>query len=333
MAPEGKVMLSFQRVILPVACAGLLATAAQAQVLVIPAGSTPDGDYLRGVGIAAMGMGTYNLYTAQATSINVDTAIRWNEYLAAVFENENRNKSIHREAVIAKRKEDYNAILRRIRENPEEHDLMSGDALNAILDQLNDPKVYPNSYKAIPVTLSVELVRRIPFRLNAAGIEFSMQRLSTKGKGKWPVALRQERFAPERLAYERAVETALGQQVEGKMSVEAVQAVEGRVADLIRKFDQEVAVAKDALYRESKSRLRELQASAQVLKNSWIEQAIGELDRYSGTNVNDLRLYMQKYKLRFSGAATPEERKIFPEIYAALIQQKELLGGAERPEK
>ena len=39
----------------------------------IGAGSTPQGDYLRGVGIAAMGMGIYNEKTAIAKSINLDT--------------------------------------------------------------------------------------------------------------------------------------------------------------------------------------------------------------------------------------------------------------------
>ena len=47
----------------------------------IGAGSTPQGDILRGEGIAAMGFGQFNLATAMATSINTDTAIRWNEYV------------------------------------------------------------------------------------------------------------------------------------------------------------------------------------------------------------------------------------------------------------
>ncbi len=42
----------------------------------IGAGSTPQGDYLRGAGIAAMGMGIYNEKTAIANSINLDTMIR-----------------------------------------------------------------------------------------------------------------------------------------------------------------------------------------------------------------------------------------------------------------
>ena len=36
----------------------------------IGAGSTPAGDYLRGVGLAAWGMGSFNLNTARANEIN-----------------------------------------------------------------------------------------------------------------------------------------------------------------------------------------------------------------------------------------------------------------------
>ena len=52
-----------------------------AQAQYIGAGSTPAGDYLRGVGIAAYGMGIYNERTAVANSINTETFIRWNEYV------------------------------------------------------------------------------------------------------------------------------------------------------------------------------------------------------------------------------------------------------------
>ena len=43
-----------------------------------------------GAGIAAMGMGIYNEKTAIADSINLDTTIRWNEYVAAVVKEQRR---------------------------------------------------------------------------------------------------------------------------------------------------------------------------------------------------------------------------------------------------
>src|SRR3954447_23032426 len=90
-------------------------------------GSTVQGDILRGEGVALYGAGYYNYSTAVATSINVDTTIRWNEYVAAVAKNEQRENAQHRAEIIARNKENYQKILQRIRDSPEERDLERGD--------------------------------------------------------------------------------------------------------------------------------------------------------------------------------------------------------------
>ena len=74
-----KMLTMFRMSLATLAPVALFETKRAAQF--ITAGSTPEGDYLRGVGIADWGMGLYNLNTAQANSINTDTEIRWNEYL------------------------------------------------------------------------------------------------------------------------------------------------------------------------------------------------------------------------------------------------------------
>ena len=42
---------------------------------------TAGGDQARGMGVFAAGAGTYNLNTAQARSINANTAMQWNQYI------------------------------------------------------------------------------------------------------------------------------------------------------------------------------------------------------------------------------------------------------------
>ncbi len=49
---------------------------ARAQFYGIAPGSTYQGDYLRGVGLSSLGMGYFNLLTAEANSINLNTSIR-----------------------------------------------------------------------------------------------------------------------------------------------------------------------------------------------------------------------------------------------------------------
>jgi hypothetical protein len=318
--PGEPVMLRISLGTLVVLC--LAGTASWAQLFVGP-GSTVQGDYLRGVGVAAFGMGVYNKATAEANSINLDTSIRWNEYVSSVLKNENRENALHRQAEIAKREENYNKIERRIRENPEERDVQNGDALNAELDKLLDPKLSSSFFLNSPVPLSVDAIRAIPFKLDAEGVRFSMQRLSPKGKGKWPVALQDARFASERSTYERAFDNALEQQINGKMSLDAIVAVETAVEDLYVKLDRVVKPGEDKLYLEAKRRLNELNDSAKLLKSHKIEGVIGELDKYSGTTVNDLRLFMEKNKLRFGRAENAQERELYPMLYAILKQQRE----------
>ena len=87
---------------------------ALAQMNFIGPGSTAQGDYLRGVGVASFGMGVYNHQTAIANSINAETAMRINEYVYACLVNENRVNAEHREAMAAQDKENYNKIRQRI---------------------------------------------------------------------------------------------------------------------------------------------------------------------------------------------------------------------------
>jgi hypothetical protein len=179
-------------------------------------GSTPQGDYLRGVGIAAMGMGIYNQRTAIANSINLDTMIRWNEYMAAVAKEQKREYVERRMYLSARNKEMNDKIQDRIKNHPEARDVLSGDALTAAMNELMDPQISESSYRGAEVPLSVDMIRRIPFRLGDRGENFSMNRLTLKGKGKWPVAFQDKRFASELKEFEAAVDAALEEAVDGK---------------------------------------------------------------------------------------------------------------------
>ena len=55
-----------------------------AGVLAAGEAATPESAALEGAGHYAMGAGMYNLDTAQARSINAQTAMQWNDYVAQV---------------------------------------------------------------------------------------------------------------------------------------------------------------------------------------------------------------------------------------------------------
>jgi len=302
-----------------------LGSCAQAQYFGGGGGSTIAGDYLRGVGIAAWGMGTYNLNTAQAESINLDTVIRFNEYLAAVAKEQTKEYMARKLGEAAKVKEFYKQYQQKLIENPEYRDIESGEALNIVLKQLWDSRVGESTFRSseYQVPLSVDMIRHIPFKLDEKGEKFSMDRLSLKGKGKWSVALQDDKFQFVKKAYERAVDKALEQAIDGKMQLAAIDEVDARADDMFRRLNEVVEPSSDRLYTEAKERLTELKSTVRLLKTEKIERAIGEIDKYSGTTVNDLKLFMRSHNLRFAAAKTPEERLLFPRLHASLVQQRD----------
>jgi hypothetical protein len=289
--------------------------------------STVEGDYLRGLGFAASGMGEYNFKTAQAESINLETGIRWNEYLAAVAKEQTREYVMRKVADASKLKEFYKQNKDRVQNRPEAHDVLNSDALNAILDQLENANLGDSTMRTqrFQVPISADIIRRIPFKLSEKGLRFSMDRLCLKGKGAWTVALQDKRFEREKKAYALALDKALAQAIDGKMEMSAIKEVEDRADDLFAKLDQVVGRINDPLYIEARDRLKELKTTVELLKREQIERAIGEIDKYSGRTVNELKAFMQRHNLRFAAAATPEERSLYPELYASLVLQRDKL--------
>jgi hypothetical protein len=326
-------MKTLQMLRIPLVTLAVLAlfdSAAQAQPFVT-AGSTPEGDYLRGVGIAAWGMGLYKLNTAQADSINLDTSIRWNEYVAAVAKEQTREYVARKLGAATKVKDFYKQFRERMLKSPEARDVSSGDALNALLEKLENANLGESVFRSerLKVSLPVDMVRHIPFKLAEKGEQFSMERLSLKGKGKWTVAMQDAQFDREKKAYALALDKALEQAIDGRMQLTTIDELEARANDLLLKLNEVVTPGGDRLYIEARDRVKELKGHVRLLKTAKIQPAIGEIEKYSGTTINDLKVFMQKHNLRFATASTPEERELYPELYALLAEQCDKLKSSD----
>lgn len=285
-------------------------------------GATVQGDYLRGVGSALYGAGTYNLRSAQAERIQVGTAIMLNEYMAAAAKQENRENAEYRARVRERQEEARKQIRERIRNTPEESDLFKSDALNALREELLAPG-NEASIRLYRLPLSGDTIRRIPFFFAQEDKTFSMQRLSAKGR--WPVGLRGPELARERRNYERVVDNALDQlnAGKGKLMAADIVAVVKAVDELKQKLDQVRPPSRDKIYLDAKNYLKQLESSAEMLKSHKIEQIVCEIDKYSGTSLSDLLLFMQRNHLMFGVAAEiGDERTLYRELYAVLLEQK-----------
>jgi hypothetical protein len=304
----------------------LLATSVTAQY--IGPGSTVAGDYMRGFGIAAVGMGEYNVLTARADQLETETAIQLDAYVRMVVENENRARTESRAATRAHRMTMYNDIQERVLEHPAPVDLKKGNAHNAIMRQLNAGS--DSAMKHSPVILPTDVVRSLPFMLNKEGAVFSMPRLLHKGKAPWPVVFQRDRFNSERFTYDRAMGNALDEQLEGKLSPERMDAVLKAIESLERSLDDEIPNVADKLHVQGSSHLRELRAAYEGLKSHNIQKAMMELDTYTGTTVYDLRKFMWNHELTFAEPIRDEEKQTFRVLYDALVEQREITEGIER---
>ena len=87
------------------------------------------------------GRGRASLDTAQARSINAQTAMQWNDYVAQVSLESARMHQMRVHSEFQKNQSLYDAHQRRLRDSPGKFEIENGDALNAALDDMTNPKL------------------------------------------------------------------------------------------------------------------------------------------------------------------------------------------------
>jgi hypothetical protein len=285
------------------------------------AGSTPIGDIERGRGFELAGLGMYNLDTAIANRLNVESSILLNEYIYSSILQDNQRKSEHKMAKLHEKIERYNKILERIRNDPDLHDLDTGAALNVLRDELLHAT--SSSLRLALVVLPGEAIRQIPFQYAQEGVTFSMERLMARDA--WPLALREEQFQRERMMYDRALDETLVLASQRMTTVAAVDRMRTAVKDLQDSLDRDGRLARRELYIPAKTHLKTLADTAHLFTIHLVEEALGDIEKYHGTTVRELLEFMNRHKLRFSAAESPVERDLYRHLFASLIQQKVLL--------
>jgi hypothetical protein len=281
------------------------------------------------VGIAAPGMGLFNLNTARANQINARTFITLNDYIWASYEREMRKNAEHRKAILELKAKAYKEIKERLRNSPESLDVMSGAALNAQMEELKLASDLVARLAKVPlgqgVPLDAGVIKRIHFQLGEKGDKFSMSRLQLKGQKKWAVAFQDPKFAPYCRAYELAVDDALDLAIVGKMTPEAIQAIQKAVDDLefkVAHTPELLDPQNQRLGSEAREQLDRIRRSIRLFETLKMQHIFAEIDIYAGTTVDELRLFMREYGLTFAPAELPDERALYPQLHAALVEQR-----------
>jgi hypothetical protein len=283
-------------------------------------GSTPIGDFAHGAGFYALGAGQYNLSTAEAASINADTIMRWNQFMFLGQQEANRREYLRRARMLKRDAKTGDALYNRIRDTPDEHDIRNGDALNAILDQLTNPKVHSTALRLIRTPISSKALREIPFENASEAVIISLDDLT--GEGDWPPALRGPAFAAERQAYASAVDKAVKEDEEGTLSAQTLAEVNRAAAALRAKLEANKP-ANPGQYAEAANYIKALIAMAGMLQKPDVEKIIAELDKVKETTLGSLLTFMHAYNLRFGPPKTEAQRAVYENLYPLMAEARD----------
>jgi len=283
-------------------------------------GSTVQGDFARGAGYYAMGAGTYNLDTAQANSINADTLMRWNEYMFQSQQLANKREYMRRARLMQRDAKAGEALYSRVRDNPTAADITNGDALNAILDQLTDPKVHSTALRLIKNPVGGQMVRQIPFENASEAVTLSLDDLT--GEGDWPVALRGDLFAAERDAYRDAVTRAVKEDEAGTLSSQTLQDIDAAAARLRAKLESNKPADK-VQYIDGVNYIKTLVAMSRMLQRPAMDRILKELDSVKETSLGSLLAFMHAYNLRFGPAKTPSQSAAYESLYPVMADARD----------
>jgi hypothetical protein len=288
-------------------------------------GATAQGDIARGLGYFNMGAGVYNRHTAIARAINTDTAIRWNQYVYLSQQEGTREYLVRRDAAIAKDKNAYDALMKRIQDNPTPRDIENGDALNAALDQLSDPRIHSSALRMSDTPISAKTIRDIPFRNAAEAVTFSLSRL--KASSQWPAVLFEPRFASERADFEALIDEVRKDSLDdGQVSPQTLNKLRGVVSRLKEKLAA-MPLEDSAENQEVLKFVKTVTALTRMLEKPDIEQVLDELRKIDKTTVGNLLAFMHTFNLRFAPATTPRERQVYDELYPILDQTRDRIVG------
>ncbi len=289
-------------------------------------GSTPGSALARGMGYFNMGRGAFNEQTAVAGSINTNTVMRWNEYVSAAHQNNLRAYAARQSAEHARNLRDRAGIHDRLRNHPSTRDITDGDALDVVLDELQNNAVSATALSQLKTPIPPALIAEIPFALASEGMTICLDRMTLNET--WPLALRVEAFKPEREGLRQAILAALDEDKSGNLQPETIKAVQAAIDRLRLKFEQTVP-QDNPDFVPAQETVKAIAGITKMLYSPKVEEILAELEKYPGTTLGDLLAFMQAFNLRFAPANSLRQRQLYLKLYPMLREPADALVAAQ----
>jgi hypothetical protein len=266
-----------------------------------------------------MGAGAYNLSTAQARSINADTAMRWNQYVYESNLEATRRYNVRKNSEIQNNRSLYDAQQRKLRENPEAREVENGDALNAAVTDLSDPRLSSSAVRAASAPVPASAIAEVPFLYASERITIMMDKI--RESIKWPDVFDQ-RFAGARNQFDALRARVRQESQNGDVSASALQDARKFLADLRAKVEAE-PLKNATEQNEAMTFINSCESLLDLLQKPDIGPAILELRKVTDTTIGKLLGFMHTFNLRFGPATTPKQRQIYRQLYEILDQTRD----------
>jgi hypothetical protein len=284
-------------------------------------GATVQGSIARGMGAYAAGAGAYNVQTAQARSINANTAMMVNEYMYESQQVSNRREYYR----MAERQQSINksadATYQRLHDNPNIQDIHRGDALNVVLDELTNPRDFSQVTRMAKQPVDSQLVKAIPFQYAAKMITISLEDFSERGVP--DVLADNPKFESDRKTLKALFAKAKDEaHSESQISMDTIRACRAAVKALHAKVEKEIP--KGTRDRdEADNFLKALYGLTKMLETPAVDKFLMGLNNYPTTTLSMLLTFMQSFNLRFGVAKTPAQEQAYDKLYPMLTKLRD----------
>lgn len=286
--------------------------------------STPMQGIGYGMGAMAMGAGQYNLDSSMARSINVDTNLRISQAMWQSQHYMNYTNMLHRERKARNTNNALEGIKKRIHETPNDGDIRSGDAMNAILEDVTDPKkVHPSQLRLSNIPLEPGQAKSLPLFYASQAVAFTLSDLM--GEEDWPLLLRAKVYKPYRDNLVKTMKSIENETEENEtgLTPDYINAVNKAIADLDEAF-QENAKFGDAGYADAKAHISSLKKLSKMLVTPNFEQILAEIEKAKKANVQptvtDLIGFMKHFNLRFGAAKNEKQAQAMMDLFPKMDQ-------------
>jgi hypothetical protein len=291
--------------------------------------TTVGGDWARGMGMFAAGVGQYNVNTAQAAAINSQTVMQFNEYLWESQQIRNQRYYQQQQARRNRINESADVIFKRLKDNPSNADILSGDALNVALDQVTSPKVYVEAMKEAQVAIPSSLIKQIPFNAASEAVTMSLEELTNRDN--WPAEIIQNpAFEQERAALRAAAQEARKEDDEGELKRETLKKLQEAVLALRNKIEATYERGTQERRRVD-PHIKALTGLTHMLEQPRVRELLRNVDDTEERPLADLLGFMHTFNLRFGVAETTDQRVAYQQLWPVLDNLRDAIKGAPSP--